>query len=93
LNNLVLLATAAAYFAAVLGQQRKLCIFAEKLLIVSQRFTGTHPSAFTRLADGIRRLPVRQRLPATTGIAPEPQLEFASLAQTDNFGESPGNIC
>jgi hypothetical protein len=72
LKNLVVLVAAAAYFAAdFLGQQMKLRTFAEKLLIVSQRFTGTHPSAFTRLADGIRRLLSRSALPATTGIAPE----------------------
>jgi len=40
-KSLVLLVTAAAYFAATfLSQQMKLRILCEKLLIISQRFLG-----------------------------------------------------
>ncbi len=54
LKNLVTLVTAVAYFAATfLGQQMKLRILCEKLLIISQRFFGIPPFA---LADGIRRI-------------------------------------
>jgi hypothetical protein len=43
LKNLIVLVTAAAYFAATfLGQKIKLRILCEKLLIISERF---HPSA------------------------------------------------
>jgi len=46
-----------AYFAATfLGQQMKLRILCEKLLIVSQRFFGIPPFRFYALADGIRRI-------------------------------------
>jgi len=54
LKNLVLLMTAAAYFAtAFLGQKLKLKILCEKLLIISQRFFGIPPFRFYALADGI----------------------------------------
>jgi hypothetical protein len=57
LKNLVILVTAAAYFAATfLGQQMKLHILCEKLLIISQRFFGIPPFRFYALADGIRRI-------------------------------------
>ncbi len=57
LKNLVLLMTAAAYFAAAfLGQRLKLKILCEKLLIISQRFFGIPPFRFYALADGIRNL-------------------------------------
>lgn len=57
LKNLVLLMTAAAYFAAAfLGQKLKLKILCEKLLIISQRFFGIPPFRFYALADGIRNL-------------------------------------
>lgn len=77
LKNLVLLVTAAAYFAATfLGQQMKLRILCEKLLIISQRFFGIPPFRFYALADGIRRI-----LSQTTFSPPEAppvslQLEF-----------------
>lgn len=49
--------TAAAYFAATfLGQQMRLRILAEKLLIIWKRFFGIPPFRFYALADGIRRL-------------------------------------
>jgi hypothetical protein len=49
LKNLVLLMTAAAYFAATfLGQKLTLKILCEKLLIISQRFFGIPPFRFTR---------------------------------------------
>jgi hypothetical protein len=57
LKNLVTLVTAVAYFAATfLGQQMKLHILCEKLLIISQRFFGIPPFRFYALADGIRRI-------------------------------------
>jgi hypothetical protein len=57
LKNLVLLMTAAAYFAtAFLGQKLKLKILCEKLLIISPRFFGIPPFRFYALADGIRNL-------------------------------------
>lgn len=55
LKNLVLLVTAAAYFAATfLGQKLKLKILCEKLLVISRRFFGIPPFRFYALADGIR---------------------------------------
>ncbi|HEY5177370.1 MAG TPA: hypothetical protein VII95_17560 [Terriglobales bacterium] len=49
--------TAVAYFAATfLGQQMKLRILCEKLMIISQRFFGIPPFRFYALADGIRRI-------------------------------------
>jgi hypothetical protein len=55
LKNLVVLVTAAAYFAVTfLGQKRKLRILCEKLLIISQRFFGIPPFRFYALADGIK---------------------------------------
>ena len=57
LKNLVLLMTAAAYFAtAFLGQKLKLKILCEKLLIISQRFFGIPPFRFYALADGIHNI-------------------------------------
>jgi hypothetical protein len=57
MKNLVVLVTAAAYFAATfLGQKMKLRILCEKLLIISQRFFGIPPFRFYALADGIKKL-------------------------------------
>ena len=57
LKNLVVLVTAAAYFAATFPrQQMKLRILCEKLLIISQRFFGIPPFRFYALADGIKRI-------------------------------------
>jgi len=57
LRNLVVLVTAAAYFAATfLGQKLKLKILCERLLIISLRFFGIPPFRFYALADGIRRV-------------------------------------
>ncbi len=58
LKNLVLLVTAAAYFAATtfLGQKLKLKILCEKLLIISRRFFGIPPFRFYALADGIKKI-------------------------------------
>ena len=65
LKNLVLLMTAAAYFAATfLGQKLKLKILCEKLLIISQRFFGIPPFRFYALADGIRNILSRGSPPA-----------------------------
>jgi hypothetical protein len=57
LKNLVILVTAVAYFAATfLGQQMKLRILCERLMIISQRFFGIPPFRFYALADGIRKI-------------------------------------
>lgn len=67
LKNLVVLVTAAAYFAATfLGQKRKLRILCEKLLTISQRFFGIPPFRFYALADGIKKI-----LSQTTFSLPE----------------------
>lgn len=68
LKNLVVLVTAAAYFAATfLGQKLKLKILCEKLLIISRRFFGIPPFRFYALADGIRTV--------LTGSSPSLQAE------------------
>ena len=73
LKNLVILVTAVAYFAATfLGQQMKLRILCEKLLIISQRFFGIPPFRFYALADGIRRI-------LSQGIFSPPEMPPASL--------------
>jgi len=57
LKNLVVLVTAAAYFAATfLGQKMKLRILCEKLLVISQRFFGIPPFRFYALADAIKTI-------------------------------------
>ena len=73
LKNLVILVTAAAYFAATfLGQQMKLRILCEQLLIISQRFFGIPPFRFYALADGIRRI-------LSQGTFSPPEMPPASL--------------
>lgn len=68
LQNLIVLVTAAAYFAATfLGQKLKLKILCEKLLIISRRFFGIPPFRFYALADGIRTI--------LTGSSPGPPPE------------------
>jgi hypothetical protein len=77
LRNLVLLVTAAAYFAATfLGQKLKLKILCEKLLIISQRFFGIPPFRFYALADGIKKIlsPCSPSAPAE--LPPKLQLEL-----------------
>jgi hypothetical protein len=70
------LVTAAVYFTATyLGQQIKLRIFAEKLLVISQRFFGIMPFRFYALADGIRRL--------FSGSAFQPRQESPSDSQLE----------
>ncbi len=52
MKNLVTLVAAVAYFAATfLGQQMRLHILCEKLLIISQRFFGIPPFRFYARAD------------------------------------------
>ncbi len=73
LKNLLILVTAVAYFAATfLGQQMKLRILCEKLLIISQRFFGIPPFRFYALADGIRRI-------LSQGTFSPPEMPPASL--------------
>ncbi len=82
LKNLVVLVTAAAYFAATfLGQQMKLRILTEKLLIISQRFFGIPPFHFYALADGIRRLLSGSAFQSRKKSPPDPQLELALIWQ------------
>lgn len=77
LKNLVVLVTAAAYFAATfLGQKMKLRILCEKLLIISQRFFGIPPFRFYALADGIKNI-LSQTSPSTPEVqALSPQMEL-----------------
>jgi hypothetical protein len=75
LKNLVVLVTAAAYFAATfLGQKMKLRILCEKLLIISQRFFGIPPFRFYALADGIMKI-----LSQTSPSPPEQSLPSLQL--------------
>lgn len=78
LKNLVLLMTAAAYFAtAFVGQKLKLKILCEKLLIISQRFFGIPPFRFYALADGIRNVLSRSSpSPPATDPPPSSQLKL-----------------
>jgi len=77
LKNLVILVTAAAYFAATfLGQQMKLRILCEKLLIISQRFFGIPPFRFYALADGIRHILSQATIEPPEESSPSPQLEL-----------------
>ena len=78
LKNLVVLVTAAAYFAATyLGQQMKLRILTEKLLVISQRFFGIPPFRFYALADGIRRVLSGGAFQPQQESPPDTQLELA----------------
>jgi Transposase DDE domain len=80
LKNLVILVTAVAYFAATfLGQQMKLRILCEKLLIISQRFFGIPPFRFYALADGIRRI-------LSHGTFSQPEIPPASLQMEMTLG-------
>jgi len=77
LKNLVILVTAVAYFAATfLGQQMKLRILCEKLMIISQRFFGIPPFRFYALADGIRRILSHGTFSPPEIPAPSQQLEL-----------------
>jgi len=78
LKNLVILVTAVAYFAAAfLGQQMKLRILCEKLLIISQRFFGIPPFRFYALAEGIRRVLAPGAFSQPEPLPPSLQLELA----------------
>jgi hypothetical protein len=80
LKNLVVLVTAAAYFAATfLGQQMKLRILTEKLLVISQRFFGIPPFRFYALADGIRRVLSGSAFQPAQESPPDAQLELALI--------------
>ena len=82
LKNLVVLVTAAAYFAATfLGQKMKLRILTEKLLVISQRFFGIPPFRFYALADGIRRLLSGSAFQPNQKSPPDAQLELALIWQ------------
>ena len=78
LRNLVLLVTAAAYFAATfLGQKLKLKILCEKLLIISQRFFGIPPFRFYALAHGIKK--ILSGCNPTPPTEPPPKLQLELL--------------
>lgn len=77
LKNLVVLVTAAAYFAATfLGQKMKLRLLCEKLLIISQRFFGIPPFRFYALADGIKNVLSRTSPSPLESPPPSQQLEL-----------------
>ena len=77
LKNLVVLVTAAAYFAATfLGQKMKLRILCEKLLIISHRFFGIPPFRFYALADGISNVLSQTSPDPAEPSSPNPQLQF-----------------
>ena len=77
LKNLVVLVTAAAYFAATfLGQKLKLKILCEKLLIISRRFFGIPPFRFYALADGIRTILTRSNPSSQAEPPPNLQLDL-----------------
>jgi hypothetical protein len=77
LKNLVVLVTAAAYFAATfLGQKMKLRILCEKLLIISQRFFGIPPFRFYALADGIKNVLSQTSPDPWAQPSPSQQLEL-----------------
>jgi Transposase DDE domain len=77
LKNLVILVTAVAYFAATfLGQQMKLRILCEKLLIISQRFFGIPPFRFYALADGIRTILSQGTFSPPEMRPPSPQMQL-----------------
>ena len=83
LKNLVLLVTAAAYFAATfLGQKLKLNILCEKLLIISRRFFGIPPFRFYALADGIRQILTGCK--PSPPAEPSPQLQLELLLEWDS---------
>ncbi|MCP4207639.1 MAG: transposase [Shimia sp.] len=83
LKNLVVLVTAAAYFAATfLGQKMKLRILCEKLLVISQRFFGIPPFRFYALADGIRQVLAQTRPNAPPELITSRQLELALVWET-----------
>jgi hypothetical protein len=77
LKNLVVLVTAAAYFAATfLGQKMKLRLLCRELLVVSQRFFGIPPFRFYALADGIKRILFPASPGSPTPSPPTPQMEL-----------------
>jgi hypothetical protein len=86
LKNLVVLVTAAAYFAATfLGHKMKLRILCEKLLIISQRFFGIPPFRFYALADGISRILAQTSPDPQQQPPPSPQMELLLAWQYTKF--------
>jgi hypothetical protein len=83
LRNLVLLVTAAAYFAATfLGHKLKLKILCEKLLIISQRFFGIPPFRFYALADGIKK--ILSRCSPSPPVEPPQELQLELMLGWEN---------
>ena len=77
----MLVTTAAIFAGTYLGQQIKLRILAEKLLVISQRFFGIPPFRFYALADGIRQLLSGSRFDPGQESPPDLQLELALVWQ------------
>jgi hypothetical protein len=86
LKNLVVLVTAAAYFAATfLGQKMKLRLLCRKLLVISQRFFGIPPFRFYALADGIKRILSQTNPHPLQRPHPKLQLELILAWQQPEF--------
>ena len=86
LKNLVVLVTAAAYFAATfLGQKMKLRLLCEKLLIISRRFLGIPPFRFYALADGIKNVLSRTSPAPTESPPPSQQLDLLFGSESQKF--------
>ena len=86
LKNLVVLVTAAAYFAATfLGQKMKLRLLCEKLLIISRRFFGIPPFRFYALADGIKNVLSRTSPAPTESPPPSQQLDLLFGSESQKF--------
>lgn len=77
LKNLVVLVTAAAFFAATfLGQKMKLRLLCRELLVISQRFFGIPPFRFYALSDGIKRILFPASLDPPAPSPPSGQFEL-----------------
>ncbi|MHB1857172.1 MAG: hypothetical protein ACYCPM_07025, partial [Acidobacteriaceae bacterium] len=76
---LVVLVTAAYFAATFLGQQMKLRILTDKLLVISQRFFGIPSFRFYALADGIRRVLSASTFRPPQESPPDVQLELALI--------------
>ena len=86
LKNLVVLVTAAAYFAATfLGQKMKLRLLCEKLLIISRRFFGIPPFRFYALADGIKNVLSRTSPTPMESPPSSQQLELLFGSEVQKF--------
>jgi hypothetical protein len=91
-KNLVVLVTAAAYFAATFpGQRGKRRILCERLLLIPQRFFGIPPFRFHALADGSRKI-LSQTSPSPPERVP-PSLQLELLLGWAAAPKMGGNSC